>query len=98
MTNGAPRHPTLLLAWKIGSITVGSLLILLGLVMLVTPGPGWLAIFGGLAMLSPHSVWAKAILSWLKKKLRIRSRKKGGQSPGGAETTSKTREDRKARM
>jgi hypothetical protein len=65
------RHPKISLAWKIFSITAGSFLILIGLVMLLTPGPGWLAIFGGLAMLSPHSRWAHAIMHWLKSKLRI---------------------------
>ncbi|HKY33774.1 MAG TPA: PGPGW domain-containing protein [Candidatus Polarisedimenticolia bacterium] len=67
-------HPRISLAWKIFSIAAGSLLILAGLLMLVTPGPGWLAIFGGLAMLSPHSRWAHAILHWLKEKLHLRRR------------------------
>ena len=72
-----------MLVWKIASISVGSLLILLGLVMLVTPGPGWLAIFAGLAMLSPHSVLAKSILAWLKRKLGRLSRQ-ARHAPAGA--------------
>jgi uncharacterized protein (TIGR02611 family) len=64
-------HPRLRLFWKIASITVGSVLILLGLVMLVTPGPGWLAIFAGLALLSPHSRWAHSIMTWLKSKFHL---------------------------
>ena len=97
MTGGAPRHPTLLLVWKIVSITVGSLLILLGLVMLVTPGPGWLAIFGGLAMLSPHSVWAKSILSWLKKKFRIHPRQEEAGKAGGGNANPAAAQDRSDR-
>jgi len=89
------RHPKLSLALKIGTITVGSLLILLGLVMLITPGPGWLAIIAGLAMLSPHSVWAKAILTWLKRKLGIRDKdkKEDQAAPAGG-----SRDDRRASM
>ena len=64
------KHPRVSLVWKIFSITVGSLLILLGLLMLLTPGPGWLAIFAGLAMLSPYSRWAHQIMTWLKEKVR----------------------------
>jgi uncharacterized protein (TIGR02611 family) len=64
-------HPRLRLFWKIARITLGSLLILLGLIMLVTPGPGWLAIFAGLALLSRHSRWAHNVMTWLKAKLHL---------------------------
>ena len=59
------------MAWRIFSISAGSLLILAGLVMLVIPGPGLLAIFAGLAMLSPHSRLAHRITHWLREKLRL---------------------------
>jgi len=54
------------------SITSGSCLVVLGLIMLVTPGPGWVAIFAGLAVLSPHSRKARWILKTLKEKVAMR--------------------------
>jgi hypothetical protein len=40
-------------------ITGGFTLIALGTVMLVTPGPGWLAIAGGLGLLAKEYEWAR---------------------------------------
>jgi len=47
-------------------ILVGFTLLLLGVVMLVTPGPGWLAIGLGLALLAAEFVWARRLLNRLK--------------------------------
>lgn len=58
--------------WRIITITFGISLVLLGLIMLVTPGPGWVAIFAGLAVLSPHSRKARWILRTLKEKISRR--------------------------
>ncbi len=44
----------------------GLTLLLVGIVMLVTPGPGWVAILGGLAMLAAEFVWARRLLNRLK--------------------------------
>ncbi len=41
---------------------VGVTLILAGIVMLVLPGPGWLAIFAGLAVLAAEFTWAAKLL------------------------------------
>lgn len=64
------RHPGLRLAWKIATISLGGALVLLGIVGLFLPVlQGWLMIFGGLAVLSPHSRRARTILRMLKDKL-----------------------------
>jgi len=47
-------------------ILAGFTLLLVGIVMLVTPGPGWVAILGGLAMLAAEFVWARRLLNRLK--------------------------------
>lgn len=66
------KHPKLVLFWKIVSISAGSILILLGIAGLFLPIlQGWLMILAGLALLSPHSKCAHAIMTWLKTKLRI---------------------------
>ena len=44
---------------KILKITGGFALIGLGVVMLVTPGPGWLAIGFGLTLLASEYEWAR---------------------------------------
>lgn len=76
------KHPKLVLFWKIVSISAGSILILLGIAGLFLPIlQGWLMILGGLALLSPHSRWAHAIMVWLKAKLRI-----GRHTPAAAGT------------
>jgi uncharacterized protein (TIGR02611 family) len=47
---------------------VGFTAIALGVVMLVTPGPGWLLIFFGLSVLAVEFVWARVMLKRLKRK------------------------------
>lgn len=43
-----------------------SLIILAGIAMLVLPGPGWLTIFLGLAILGSEFHWARRLLGWLR--------------------------------
>lgn len=45
---------------------VGALLILLGVIMIVTPGPGWLTIIAGLGVLSTEYTWARRALAHCK--------------------------------
>ena len=47
-------------------IVGGFTLLLVGIVMLVTPAPGWVAILGGLALLAAEFVWARRLLNRLK--------------------------------
>lgn len=49
---------------KVLRLVGGFTLIALGAVMLVTPGPGWLAIFAGVALLAKDYEWARR---WLDK-------------------------------
>ncbi len=48
-------------------VVVGFTLLAAGAVMLITPGPGWLVIFLGLGLLAAEFVWAKRLLTKLKK-------------------------------
>lgn len=50
-------------------MTVGSLLLFAGVCMLVLPGPGWLAIAGGLAVLSKDVAWADRALERVRHRL-----------------------------
>ena len=57
-------HLTYRTARRIAILTVGSTVVLLGIVMLVTPGPGLLVIPVGLAILGVEFAWARL---WLRK-------------------------------
>lgn len=63
---------------KIAVAVIGGLVLLLGVVTIPYPGPGWLIVFAGLGILSSEFEWAKSILvtlrarydawqAWLKK-------------------------------
>jgi uncharacterized protein (TIGR02611 family) len=47
-------------------ILFGFTLLALGVVMIVTPGPGWLTILLGLGVLAAEFVWARRLLNHLK--------------------------------
>jgi uncharacterized protein (TIGR02611 family) len=53
------RYPWLDPLVKIVVALVGVLLILAGLAMMLTPGPGWLTVFAGLAVLATEFRWAR---------------------------------------
>ena len=83
---------------RVFRIIAGFTLLLVGGVMLVTPGPGWLVIFLGLGLLAAEFVWAERLMK--------RIRRQGGRvmdavwPPGrntldkGAEESNKTAEER----
>ena len=75
-----PRKTRASLIWKIITIILGVTLILAGIVLSLpfVPGPGVLAILAGLAVLSPHSRWARWILEKLKERFRRLTKRKTG--------------------
>lgn len=58
----------------------GSLLVVAGLVMLVTPGPGLLAIIAGLALLAREFRWARRLLDRTRRRVAdgLARRRRGG--------------------
>lgn len=60
------RHRTLHLTWRLLVLLVGSAVFIAGLVMFITPGPGWLAVIAGLAILATEFTWAERLLNWAK--------------------------------
>jgi uncharacterized protein (TIGR02611 family) len=40
-----------------------------GVILLPLPGPGWLVIFGGMAIWATEFVWAQLVLLWTKRKV-----------------------------
>jgi uncharacterized protein (TIGR02611 family) len=47
--------------WRIGVLVVGGVIVVAGLVMIVTPGPGVLLIAAGLGILATEFAWARRL-------------------------------------
>jgi hypothetical protein len=54
---------------RLARMTLGSLVLFAGVLMLALPGPGWLAIAGGLAILSKDVAWAERALERVRRRL-----------------------------
>jgi uncharacterized protein (TIGR02611 family) len=63
------RSKPLHLSWQVGVFIVGLAVVAGGIVMLPLPGPGWLVIFGGIAIWATEFVWAQLVLRWTKRKV-----------------------------
>ena len=64
---------------------IGFTLLALGIVMIVTPGPGWLTIMLALGILAAEFVWAQRLLDRLKEQgVRIRDSVMPREKPNNA--------------
>ena len=54
------------IAWRTFITVVGGAVTLAGVAMLALPGPGWAAIFLGLAILASEYLWARRLLRYTK--------------------------------
>lgn len=54
--------------WTIG--TLGGLIMVIGLVLVPLPGPGWLIVFFGIAIVASEFRWARGLLMWGRALLR----------------------------
>lgn len=52
---------------RLSRVVGGFTLLLIGVVMLVTPGPGWLVILLGLGLLAAEFVWARRLMDRIKR-------------------------------
>ena len=52
---------------RFSRILAGFTLLLIGVVMFFTPGPGWLVIFLGLTLLAAEFVWARRLIDHMKR-------------------------------
>jgi len=52
---------------RIFRIVAGFTLLAAGVVMLITPGPGWVAILLGLGLLAAEFVWARRLMERIKR-------------------------------
>jgi uncharacterized protein (TIGR02611 family) len=56
---------------RLGTITVGFIVLIAGLAMLVLPGQGILTVIAGLAILSRELPWAERVLEYAKKRAKL---------------------------
>lgn len=52
---------------RIFRIVAGFTLLAVGVLMLITPGPGWLTIFLGLGLLAAEFMWARRLMDRIKR-------------------------------
>ncbi|MFF8969394.1 TIGR02611 family protein [Streptomyces sp. NPDC014995] len=57
------------LSWQVGIFIIGLAVVVAGIIMLPLPGPGWIVIFGGMAIWATEFVWAQIVLGWTKRKV-----------------------------
>ncbi len=57
------------MSWQVAVFVVGLAVVVAGVIMLPLPGPGWLVIFGGMAIWATEFVWAQLVLRWTKRKV-----------------------------
>ena len=62
-------HPTAHAAYRILVGVVGTVVTVLGLVLIPAPGPGWLVVFLGLAILASEFAWAERLLRYARRQV-----------------------------
>lgn len=54
---------------RVAVTIVGFAVVIVGIVLIPLPGPGWAIVFGGLAILATEYVWAQRLLGFAKRKV-----------------------------
>lgn len=63
------RKPWLQVVYKTLVTIIGAVVIVVGLILVPLPGPGWLIVFIGLTVLGSEYHWARRLTSWLRMQL-----------------------------
>jgi uncharacterized protein (TIGR02611 family) len=64
------RNRAMDLTYRVTVGVVGLTIIVIGIILLPLPGPGWLIIFAGLFVLSTEFEWAERLLEYARDKVR----------------------------
>ncbi|WP_083826501.1 TIGR02611 family protein [Hoyosella subflava] len=57
-------HPLSALAYRILIGVLGAVVVIVGIILIPYPGPGWLIVFTGLGILSTEFAWARRVLGY----------------------------------
>ncbi|MBM7831295.1 uncharacterized protein (TIGR02611 family) [Agromyces cerinus] len=63
------RRPGLRRAYRVAVAVLGGMIATVGLLLVPLPGPGWLIVFLGLAILGTEFAWAKRVAAFAKRQL-----------------------------
>ncbi|CAN5253216.1 TIGR02611 family protein [soil metagenome] len=63
------RNPAAAATYRTAVGVTGALVVLAGIVMIPLPGPGWLVVIAGLAILASEFAWARRLLDFTKAKV-----------------------------
>lgn len=53
--------------WRAGVALSGLVVIIVGIILLAVPGPGWLVIFAGLGIWATEFTWARSLLRFVRR-------------------------------
>jgi uncharacterized protein (TIGR02611 family) len=65
------NRPGIDLAYRILVGVVGTAVLVVGIVAIPSPGPGWLILFAGLAILGTEFQWAQRVLQWTRSRYHV---------------------------
>ncbi len=63
------KYPWLDALYRVVITVLGGLIVIIGLILVPLPGPGWLIVFLGLTVLGSEYHWARRMLGWLRRAL-----------------------------
>lgn len=63
------KRPWLNAVYRVLVTTLGVLIVVVGLILVPLPGPGWLIVFIGLTVLGSEYHWARRLMGWLRMQL-----------------------------
>jgi uncharacterized protein (TIGR02611 family) len=63
------KHAWLDLTYRIAVGLLGATVVVIGFILIPLPGPGWLIVFAGLAILATEFVWAERLLNFARAKV-----------------------------
>lgn len=63
------KRPWLNVVYKVLITIIGVLVVVIGLILVPLPGPGWLIVFIGMTILGSEYHWARRMTSWLRMQL-----------------------------
>ncbi|WUN34533.1 TIGR02611 family protein [Kitasatospora sp. NBC_00315] len=69
------RSRPLHLSWQVAVFLVGLAVVVLGVLMLPLPGPGWVVIFLGMGIWATEFVWAQLALRWTRRRVAEAARR-----------------------
>ncbi|MEV8325404.1 TIGR02611 family protein [Kitasatospora sp. NPDC056731] len=69
------RSRPLHLTWQVAIFLAGLAAVVLGVIMLPLPGPGWVVIFLGMGVWATEFDWARLVLRWSRRKVAEAARR-----------------------